>query len=175
MRDALAALRPSHPRHPFPKPDPNRPKALNLLGTFAHHPELTRAYNTFNGHVLFSSTLPSRLRELVVLRVAAVRGAAYEWAQHVVLAAGEGITPDEIERVRTQPDAVEWSRLEAALLRAVDELVRDASIDDDTWAALASELDEQQLLDFVFTVGAYDLLAMMMRSVGVQLDADLSI
>jgi alkylhydroperoxidase family enzyme len=173
MREALAALRPKEPRHPLPKSDPNRPKAMNLLGTFARHPALTRAYNTFNGHVLFSSTLPPRLRELVVLRVAAVRDAAYEWAQHVVLATGEGITPDEIERVRTRPDAVEWSRLEASLLQAVDELVRDASIDDGTWAVLASELDDQQLMDFVFTVGAYDLLAMMMRSFGVQLDADL--
>jgi alkylhydroperoxidase family enzyme len=174
MRDAMAALRPPEPRHPFPKADPNRPKAMNLLGTFARHPSLTRAYNTFNGHVLFASTLPPRLRELVVLRVAAVRDAEYEWAQHVVLAVDEGITPDEIERVRSQPDAMEWSRLESSLLRAVDELVRDASIGDDTWTVLASELDDEQLMDFVFTVGAYDLLAMMMRSFGVQLDDDLS-
>ena len=60
------------------------------------------------------------------------------------------------------------------MLRAVDELVADAQITDVTWAELAGELDRQQLMDLVFTVGAYDLLAMAFRSFGVELDADLA-
>ena len=44
---------------------------------------------------------------------------------------------------------------------------------DGTWQVLAGELDEQQLMDLVFTVGAYDVLAMAFRSFGVELDADL--
>ena len=46
-------------------------------------------------------------------------------------------------------------------------------IADATWAVLAAELDRHQLMDLVFTVGAYDLLAMAFRSFGVELDADL--
>ena len=38
---------------------------------------------------------------------------------------------------------------------------------------LAAELDDQQLMDLVFTVGAYDVLAMAFRSFRVELDADL--
>jgi 4-carboxymuconolactone decarboxylase len=34
-------------------------------------------------------------------------------------------------------------------------------------------MDDQQLMDLVFTVGAYDMLAMAFRSFGIQLDADL--
>ena len=60
------------------------------------------------------------------------------------------------------------------MLRAVDELVRDAMIADTTWMVLAESLDRQQLMDLVFTVGAYDLLAMAFRSFGVELDADLT-
>ena len=56
---------------------------------------------------------------------------------------------------------------------AVDELVRNAMVSDETWAVLASELDAQQLMDLVFTVGAYDVLAMALRSFGVALDDDL--
>ena len=173
MREALAALRPAKPRHPLPPTDPDRPKALNLLGTFARHPALTRAYNTFNGHILFASTLSPRERELLVLRVAAVRNAAYEWAQHVVLAGDAGISPEEIARVAEGPDAAGWSSSDRALLAAVDELVGDAKISDGTWQVLAGGLDEQQLMDLVFTVGAYDVLAMAFRSFGVELDADL--
>jgi hypothetical protein len=34
-------------------------------------------------------------------------------------------------------------------------------------------LDDQQLMDLVFTIGAYDLLAMAFRTFDVPLDADL--
>ena len=173
MRDALAAIRPAEPRHPFPQTE-GRPKGLNVLGTFAHHPELTRAYNTFNGHLLFGTTLDLRTRELLVLRVAARRRADYEWAQHVVLAGDVGIDDHEVLRVVDGPDADGWSTRDAAVLRAVDELLEDARIADATWATLAEALDPQQLLDLIFTVGAYDALAMMMRSFGVPLDADLA-
>ncbi len=173
MKGALAALRPPNPRHPFPSREPGRPKGLNVLGTFALHPELATAYHTFNGHLLFATTLSTRQRELLVLRVAAVRAAEYEWLQHVVLAGDVGISPEEVERVAAGPAAEGWSSFEAALLAAVDELLDDAMIADATWKVLADELDAQQLIDLVFTVGAYDVLAMAMRSFGIQVDDDL--
>jgi alkylhydroperoxidase family enzyme len=173
MRDAIAALRVANPRHPFPSRDETRPKGLNVLGTFAHHPDLARAYHAFNGHVLFATTLSVRQRELLFLRVAAVRQAEYEWAQHVVLGLDAGLSAEEIDRVAAGADAPGWDPLDRALVTAVDELVRDARIGDDTWAVLAAALDEQQLMDLVFTVGAYDLLAMALRTFEVELDADL--
>jgi alkylhydroperoxidase family enzyme len=173
MRGAIAALRPPVARHPFPKRDEGRPKGLNVLGTLARHPALTTAFHTFNGHVQFATTLSPRERELLILRVAAVRGAAYEWAQHAVLAGDAGLDDEEVARIAVGPDAPGWSSQDQAMLRAVDELVTDAKITDETWATLAAELDEQQLMDLVFTVGAYDLLAMALLSFGVELDADL--
>jgi alkylhydroperoxidase family enzyme len=173
MKDALAALRPPNPRYPYPSRDPSRPKGLNALGMLAHHPELTTAYNHFNGHVLFASTITPRQRELLVLRVAVLREADYEWAQHAVLAGDAGISADELESVRVGPADDSWSTFEAALLTGADELVRDARLSDGTWATLAGELDTQQLMDVVFTVGAYDLLAMAFRTFDVQLDDDL--
>ena len=173
MRDAMAALRPPNPRHPLPSREPGRPKGLNALGTLARHPELTRAYHVLNGHVLFATTLSPRNRELLILRVAAVRQAEYEWAQHVVQAGDAGLASDDIARIAEGPDAPGWSALDAAMVRAVDELIRDAMVSEATWSVLAGELDVQQLMDLVFTVGAYDLLAMAFRSFGVQLDDDL--
>ena len=57
----------------------NPDAAGNLLATLVRHPELTRAFLRFNNHLLFSSTLPPRLRELAVLRVAHVHHSEYEW------------------------------------------------------------------------------------------------
>ncbi len=49
----------------------------------------------------------------------------------------------------------------------------DGMVSDATWETLAGDLDEQQLMDLVFTVGAYEVLAMAFRSFGVELDDDL--
>jgi alkylhydroperoxidase family enzyme len=174
MREAMAALRPEKPRHPMPRQDPGRPKGLNALGMLAQHPELARAYNTLNGHVLFGSMLSPRQRELLVLRVAALRDAIYEWKQHVIQGRDAGLRDDEISRIADGPDAGPWPPLDRAMLRAVDELVRDADLSDETWAALAAGLDTRQLMDLVFTVGAYDLLAMAFKSFRVPLDDDLA-
>jgi len=143
------------------------------LGTLARHPELTKAFNTFNGYILFSSTLSPRQRELLVLRVAALRKSDYEWEQHRVLAGDVGLGPDEVARIAEGPDAPGWSPLDSAMLSAVDELIGEGAIADGTWQLLAGQLGEQQIMDLVFTVGAYEILALAFRSFGIELDDDL--
>lgn len=174
MRDALAALRPPHARHPFPSRGGDRPKGLNVLGTLARHTDLARAFHTLNGHLLFATTLEPREREVLVLRVAALRRCDYEWAQHVVLAADAGLGADDVAAIAEGPDAAALSPFDAALVRAVDELVGEARIGDATWATLIERYDDQQMIDLVFTVGAYDVLAMAMLSFGIELDDDLA-
>jgi AhpD family alkylhydroperoxidase len=173
MQEALAALHPPAPRHPFPPRDPDRPKGRNALGMFAHHPALTRAFNTFNGHLLFATTLTARQRELLVLRVATQRRCEYEWLQHVLLGRDAGLDDAEIERVVQGRDADGWDDLDRALIAAADELLSGTRIHDLTWATLVEHLDPQQLLDVVFTVGAYDLVAMAFNTFDVEPDEDL--
>ena len=173
MRAALAALRPPNPRHP-PMVNTDRPKALNVLGTMAHHPDLARAYFTFNGHLLSGTTLSERHRELLVMRVAVVRKCGYEWAQHLFVARDAGLTDEEIGRIAYGPDAPFWNSLEAAMLRATDELIDPGAITEATWQALSAELDNKQLLDLIFTVCGYDALARMFGSLQLPLDDDIS-
>ena len=173
MGAALAPLRPAHSRHPLPSRAPGRPKGLNVLGLLARYPALAQAFNTFNSHVLFGTALSPRQRELLVLRVAAVRQSAYEWRQHVVLAGDVGLRAEEVARIGVGPSAPGWSALDGAMLRAVDELLAEATVSDATWAVLEAELDVEQLMDLVFTVGTYETLAMVLRAFRVPLDDDL--
>jgi 4-carboxymuconolactone decarboxylase len=173
FRTALAALRPANARH-APLPTEDRPKGRNVLGTWAHHPELAQAYFTLNGHVLLATTLSERQRELLVLRVAAVRKSGYEWAQHVFVGRDVGLSDEEIGRVAYGPDAPFWSEQDAALLRAVDELILDGGISASTFTVLTAELDVKQILDLICTVGTYETLARVFASLEVEMDDDIN-
>ncbi|MYR06385.1 carboxymuconolactone decarboxylase family protein [Gordonia sp. SID5947] len=165
MRDFVAGFRSSVKSV---GPDHERQAGDNLLGTLARYPNLAMAFLSFNKHLLAGSALSARQRELLILRVAHLRHADYEWAQHVILADRAGVTADEIERVTDGPDAPGWASTDRALVASVDDLLDEGIIRDETWTALAENLAEQQLMDVVFTVGCYAMLAMALRSFGIQ-------
>ncbi|KKC02105.1 carboxymuconolactone decarboxylase family protein [Mycobacterium nebraskense] len=139
----------------------------NALSTLAHHPALAKAFLRFNVHLLTSSTLPARIRELAILRVAHRRDCAYEWTHHVSMAKAQGITDDQIAAVRRGEAA---DTFDQTVITAVDELDDKSQLSDETWAALGERLNDQQRMDFVFTVGCYALLAMAFNTFGVQLE-----
>jgi 4-carboxymuconolactone decarboxylase len=147
---------------------------LNIFRTLAHHPDLTRRWNVFGAHVLGKSTLPSRERELVILRIGWLCRAVYEWGQHVAIGKRCGLEDDEIRRIAVGPDADGWSELDRVLLRATDELHADACISDAAWTELKSHYDTRQLMDLVFTVGQYNLVSMALNTFGVQPEDDLA-
>jgi YbgC/YbaW family acyl-CoA thioester hydrolase len=86
------------------------------------------------------------------------------------MARSAGLSDDEIARVRRGPHADRWSAADRQLLEAVDELWRTSTLDDGTWKALAERYDERQILDLLFTIGQYDLLAKVLNATGVELD-----
>ena len=151
-------------------PERRNPEAAgNLLATLVRHPELTRAFLRFNSHLLFSSTLPPRLRELAVLRVAHVHHSEYEWRHHVRMGRETGLTDDVIDGLQ-RGEAVD--DLDRAIIRAVDELSDKSVVSDETWAVLSEHLDERQRMDLVFTIGCYGALAMAINTFGVQPDEE---
>jgi AhpD family alkylhydroperoxidase len=159
-RGALAGLVPEHRR--------NVRGAGNALATMVRHPDLAEAFLAFNGHLLLRSTLPARLREVAILRVARRAGCAYEWAHHTRMAAKAGLSEAEIEAAGR---GTATGAAERAVLAAVDELDQGANLSDGVWAALGEHLDERQRMDLVFTVGGYRMLAMAFNTFGVEPEA----
>ena len=65
-----------------------------------------------------------------------------------------------------------WSPFEKVLISAADELHRDAFITNDTWNKLMEKYSEEQIVDLVATVGNYNLVCMILNTLGVQLEPD---
>jgi len=146
----------------------------NIFATLIHHPEFLKKFLTFGTHVLLGSTLPPRDREILILRIGWLCQSEYEWGQHAKIGRQSGISKDEILKITKGPDAEGWGPLEAALLRATDELFEDSIITDKTWNILAEHYNTRQLIDLIFTVGQYNMVSMALNSLGIQLDDWLS-
>lgn len=145
-------------------------RGMHGLGLMLHYPALAKAFLTFNNHVATGSTISRRIRELLILRISWLRRAEYEFIQHVVLGRKAGLSDLEIERVTLGPDAPGWDPVDADLVRAVGELHEHACIQNGTWARLSAHFNTNQLMDIVFAVGCYDLLAMVFKTFGAQLE-----
>lgn len=145
-------------------------RGTNGFGIILRHPALAKAFLTFNNHVAGGSTLSKRIRELLILRLSWLRRAEYEFVQHIVVARNAGVSEEDLERVAQGADAPGWDPVDADLIRAVDELHAGARIEDATWARLSAHLSTEQLMDLVFAVGCYDILAMAFKTFGAQLE-----
>ena len=140
-----------------------------LIRTMLRHPGLFARQVDISGELLGRGALPARDRELVVLRVAWLSQAPFEWGEHVHIGKTAGITGEEIERITQDSSAPGWSEQDRALLRAVDELRADAMISDATWRTLEQRYDERQLIELVIVIGQYQTIAYYQNSLRVSL------
>ncbi|MGB8366704.1 MAG: carboxymuconolactone decarboxylase family protein [Rhizomicrobium sp.] len=119
---------------------------------------------------LFGGALSPRHRELAVLCVGWLCQAPYEWGEHVDIGKRVAkLTSEEIDRVTRGSAAPGWNEDDRAIIRAVEELHQDAMISDETWAALARSLNEQQLIELPILVGQYQGVAYFLNSVRCRL------
>jgi len=144
---------------------------LNLYATLLHHPDLFGPRYTFGSYLMRESSLPAKTRELIIMRTGWLIRAEYEWSHHDPIAKEAGLTAEQIRDIALGPDAPEWSEEYRAVLRAVDELRREAFIGDDTWNTLAKYYDTKQLVEILFTVGGYTMTGLAINSFGIQVEA----
>ncbi|UUU19819.1 carboxymuconolactone decarboxylase family protein [Streptomyces sp. DSM 40750] len=141
--------------------------------TLAAHPDALRRFLVFGNHVLGRNTLSVRTRELVILRVAWLTQAEYEWLQHVRIARRAGVSDDEIRALGT-PEPAGFDDTEQVLLLATDQLVGVADLDDGTWKRLRDRLGTEQLIDLVYTVGQYQTVAMAINAFRIRPEPDIA-
>jgi AhpD family alkylhydroperoxidase len=146
-------------------------RSMHLFGVLSHHPGLFRGWLMFAGRLMPRGKLPRRDTETVILRVAHLRGCAYEYEHHVTIGKRFGIGPAELARIEAGPDAAGLSPADALLLRAVDELHATQDLSDDTWSQLRGRYDERRLIELVMLVAHYEMLATTIGTLRIETDA----
>jgi len=143
------------------------------LLTFAHHPHLANLFSQFNIHLLSSTTLPVKQRQIAIMRTAWICKATYMWSSHLRTSIRCGLEPDMFRPIQVGASDPYFTEFERTIIRATEELVNDKRVGDANWQALSAAWDKRQMLDFLFTVGCYVTVAGVMRSTGVEREPEL--
>ncbi|MFT4085649.1 MAG: carboxymuconolactone decarboxylase family protein [Gordonia sp. (in: high G+C Gram-positive bacteria)] len=141
----------------------------HVFATLGRSKGLFRGWLHFGARLMPLGELSRKETEMIIIRVAHLRGCDYELDHHRRLGAKAGIDGAMYERILEGPDA-EWGDRERTLLAAADELVADQDLSDTTWQALRRHLSERKLIAFVLLVGQYDMLATTLGTLRVARD-----
>lgn len=142
----------------------------NVFTTLARHRRLFRRWLRFAGGLMPGGVLARADTELLILRVAGNCASPYEWSHHERLGLRAGLSPAAIEATRPGADDTVLSDGQRLLIRAADELHATKTLSDELWTALSATHSEVELIELCMLVGHYEMLAMTLNALKVQLD-----
>lgn len=141
---------------------------LNFSRVVVQHPEVYGVFIPFLDKLIRGSNLPARDREVLVLRCLALCHETYEAQHHALIARKAGMTDAEIAAAGSGDERL--SPWEQTLAKAAEELVQQRCVGDHTWQALAQRYSPTQMMEVVFLVGAYTLMAMVTKSFAIAVE-----
>lgn len=146
-----------------------RGKVLNLYGMLLHSPPVAEGWLAFLTAIRQKCSLSGRDRELVIMRIAVINGADYEFRAHVPFALEEGITQAQI-------DALRDGRLEAFdarerdVLAYCESMTREIHVPDAVFQAVRPHFNERELVELTATIAAYNLVSRFLEALQVDHD-----
>ncbi len=133
-----------------------------LYQVLLNSPAVVQGWEAMLTAIRLNTTLPPRLRELIILRVATLNNAPYEFEAHVPHALAAGMPQALVEALRGGPAPLELQGLEpgeADVLALTDAMTRDIEVPDAVFAPLRARYDDTQLVELAATVGAYNMVS----------------
>ena len=127
-------------------------------------PEVMNRARAMGDYLRFKSVLPPRLSEFAILITARQWTQNYEWDAHSRLALQAGLSPDILKAIADGRRPDRWPTTRRSLYAFCDELQRNQSVSDATYARAVAKFGEQGVIDMVGISGYYTLLAMVLNT-----------
>jgi len=152
-------------------------KLINLDGVFLNAPAIAQGFNQLVAAVRLQNSLDAGLRELLILRVAALNSAAYEWIQHEPVGRAGGLTDAQLAAIRdvsyvrtNQQPLVPPSSLPPVLSAALaftDAMTVDIKVPQHIFDSLKAHLSDQQMMEATATIATYNLVSRVLVALDV--------
>ena len=143
---------------------------LSLLRTLARDERLFSRFT--GGGLLDPGHLTLREREIIIHRICALNGAAYEWGVHAALFAGAaGLDAEQLAATVAPGIAPCWGPREALLIGFCDAVNARADIDDALWARLAEAFSEEARIELMMLAGFYRTVSLLVNGLRLEPEA----
>lgn len=145
---------------------------LDLFRLLAHGKTVYPGFSLMTRAIFAELTVPPLEREIIVLAVLHLDRGAYEWAQHVQIAADMGIPAGKVEAIADDRfgDPVFDAR-EKALLVFTRQVVRQVRVDDLAFQAVAAFYDPRQIVETIYAIGSYMMILRISEVAELEIDA----
>ncbi|MBO1013549.1 carboxymuconolactone decarboxylase family protein [Achromobacter sp. SD115] len=133
-----------------------------LYQVLLNSPAVVQGWEAMLTAIRLNTSVPPRLRELIILRVATLNNAPYEFEAHVPHALAAGMPQALVDELRGGPAPADLQGLEpgeAEVLALTDAMTRDIEVPDAVFAPLRARYDDTQLVELAATVGAYNMVS----------------
>ena len=146
-----------------------RGKVLNLYGMLLNSPPVAEGWLAFLTAIRQKCKLSGHDRELVIMRVAVLNGADYEFRAHVPFALKDGITEAQIDALRdSRLDA--FDARERDILAYCDSMTREIHVPDAVFQAVKPHFDDREMVKLTATIAAYNLVSRFLEALQVDHD-----
>ncbi|MGZ5172043.1 MAG: carboxymuconolactone decarboxylase family protein [Burkholderiales bacterium] len=138
----------------------------------AYHPDLVRHVYGLLKMLATRNKLPSRLRELMIMRIGWTTGSEYEWFQHYRIAKAEaGLADAELVALRDWRSSELFSEADRAVLAAVDDTRERGEISDAVWTQCEQLFKEPAVLvEMVVMIGNWMLFSQLLKTLRVPIE-----
>lgn len=149
-------------------------RSAEISGPFVpllRSPEVMTRARAMGDYLRYKSALPPRLSEFVILLTARRWTQQYEWNAHQPLALKGGVKADVVAAIAEGRRPERMAADEDAVYTLVEEIDRNRSVSDATYARAIAAVGEQGVIDTLGLVGYYTMLAMVMNTARTPLPA----
>jgi 4-carboxymuconolactone decarboxylase len=126
-------------------------------------PELMRRVQKTGEYLRYSSALPPRLSEFVILIVARWWSQGFEWHVHSKIAADVGVTKENIDAIAEGRRPSAMTTEEEIVYEFCIELHVNRAVSDASYARMLALFGERGVIDLTGLCGYYGMLAMVMN------------
>jgi len=143
---------------------------LNLDRMLLHSAPVARGWNGYMGAIRTGCALAGDLRELVILQVAVLNRAPYEFAQHVPVALADGLAQRKIDALVDWRTASVYSERERDVLAYAEAMTLNVQVDEAIFKAVRRHFSDRELVELTATVASYNMVSRFLEALGVQIE-----
>ena len=143
---------------------------LNLDRQLLHSAPLARGWNALMGAIRGHTQLDGALRELVILRVAVLNRAPYEFAQHAPVALAEGLSQAQVDAVAGWQASLLFDARARDVLAYADAMTLQVQVPEALFDAVRRHLDERELVELTGTVAAYNMVSRFLEALQIDIE-----